>query len=154
MLPITSQETEELARVSTYLNFQGNAGEALELYGKAFGSELTVPVTRYQDMPADSNGPAVADNEKEMIMHAELPILAGHVIMVTDMLESLDQKTRIGNNTTINLEPDSLDEAQRIYDVLVDGATETVPLSPMPWNAIWGVLLDRFGIRWMFNVPQ
>ena len=42
-----------------------------------------------------------------MVMHVELPILGGHVIMATDMLASMGHELRVGNNTTINLEPDT-----------------------------------------------
>ncbi|HUY45995.1 MAG TPA: hypothetical protein VMV92_09755 [Streptosporangiaceae bacterium] len=35
------------------------------------------------------------------MMHAELPIIGGHVLMATDMLRSIGQATRIGNNTTL-----------------------------------------------------
>lgn len=60
---------------------------------------------------------------------------------------------RIGNNVTINLEPDTLDETQRLYDALSGGSTESMPLQPMFWGAQhWGTCLDRFGIRWMFNI--
>ena len=24
-------------------------------------------------------------------------------------------------------------------------------MADMPWGAYWGVILDRYGIRWMFN---
>jgi PhnB protein len=70
------------------------------------------------------------------------------------MLESMGHVMRVGNNVSINLEPDSLDDAQRIFDALADGATEVVPLSPMFWGAHWGVLLDRYGVRWMVNCPS
>ena len=66
-----------MARVSTYLNFDGNAEEALEFYRKAFGTDYTSPVMHMGDVPADPNGPTVSEAEKRLVMHAELPILAG-----------------------------------------------------------------------------
>lgn len=73
--------------------------------------------------------------------------------MDTDMLESMGHTVRIGNDTTINLEPDTLAETQRLYKALADGASECMRLQPMFWGTHWGVCLDRFGIRWMFNCP-
>ena len=55
------------------------------------------------------------------MMHAELPIIAGHVLMATDMLASMGQQTRIGNNTTLCLDVDSREEADRLYDSLSEG---------------------------------
>lgn len=142
-----------MARVSIYLNFQGNAAEALEFYRRAFGTDYLSPIQRMKDVPAGPDTPKLSEAESEMVMHAELPILAGCVLMATDMLESMDQHLRVGNNMTINLEPDTLEEAQRLYDSLSDGGSEAAPLAKMFWGAWWGVCLDRFGVRWMFNVP-
>ena len=45
-------------------------------------------------------------------------------------------------------------DAQRLYDILSEGSTENAPLQKMFWGAWWGVCLDRYGIRWMFNVAD
>ena len=140
-----------MARVSTYLNFNGDAEEAFEFYAGGFGTELLAPIQRMGDVPSDPNRPAMPEGEKRLVMHAELPILAGHVIMATDIVESMGHELRVGNNTTINLEPDTLAETQRLYDALAEGSSEGMPLTEMFWGATWGTCLDRFGIRWMFN---
>jgi PhnB protein len=88
------------------------------------------------------------------VLHVELPILAGHVIMATDMLESMGHELRIGNNTTLNLEPDTRDEAERLYAALSEDGSDGTGLNPMPWGSYWGTCLDRFGVRWMFNVTD
>jgi len=138
-----------MARVSTYLNFQGQTEEALAVYAKIFGTQVTM-LSRYSDVPAA--GPmAIPPVERDLVMHAELPILAGHMLMATDMLTSLGQETRIGNNTTLCLEVDSKEEADRLYGSLAEGGSEGSPMADMPWGAYWGVTLDRYGIRWMIN---
>jgi PhnB protein len=140
-----------VARTSTYLNFMGNTEEAFEFYQKVFGTEFLRPIQRMRDVPADANGPSLSEAEQNMVMHVELPILADHVIMGTDMLESMGHTLRVGNNVTINLEPDTREETQRLFDALSDGSTECAPLADMFWGATWGTCLDRFGVRWMFN---
>ncbi len=47
-----------------------------------------------------------------------------------------------------------IEEGQRLFYALSNGATDGVPLSKMFWGDYWGVLLDRYGIRWMVNVPD
>jgi PhnB protein len=140
-----------MARVSTYLNFKGDAEAAFEFYRTVFGTDYLGPINRMGDVPADPEGTALSEGEKQMVMHVELPILAGHVIMATDMLDSMNHELKIGNNTTINLEPDSLEETQRLFDALSVGSSECAPLAEMFWGATWGTCLDRFGVRWMFN---
>jgi PhnB protein len=80
-----------------------------------------------------------------------LPILGGTEIMGTDMLESMGHKLKIGNNTTINLEPDSNEETDRLFNALSAGGSDIAPMMDQFWGAYWGCCLDKFGIRWMFN---
>ena len=138
-----------MARVSTYLNFMGNTEEAFNFYRSVFGTEFIGPILRMGDSNPD--GDSLSSAERQMVMHMELPILSGHVLMATDMLESMGHKLQVGNNTTIVLEPDSREETQRLYDALSEGSTEFSPLADMFWGATWGTCLDRFGVRWMFN---
>ena len=140
-----------MARVSTYLNFNGNADEAFTFYKSVFGTDFNGPVMRMGDTPPGPDAPPLSEAEKTYIMHAELPILGGHVLMATDMLESMGHQLQIGNNTTLNLEPDTREETERLYAALCEGGTDCEPLQDMFWGALWGTCLDRFGIRWMFN---
>ena len=87
----------------------------------------------------------------DKIMHIELPILGGHVIMATDMLESMGHKLVEGNNVTISLNPDTREEADRLFKELNNGDKECVAPRDEFWG-YWGTCKDRFGIRWMFNV--
>ena len=140
-----------MSRVSTYLNFVGRTEEAFAYYGRVFGTEPG-PITRMGDMPAPPGAPELPESERKAVMHVELPILAGHVLMGTDTLESMGQAVRIGNNITINLEVDTVAEATRLYEALADAGSDSTGIQAMPWGH-WGCTLDRFGIRWMFNAP-
>lgn len=139
-----------MSRVSTYLNFMGNTEEAFRFYGTVFGTAITEPIFRMGDMPSEPEGSQLSAAEKNMVAHIELPILAGHVLMGTDMLESMGHELKLGNNVTINLEPDTRTETDRLYADLSEGGSESTGLQQMPWG-YWGCTLDRFGIRWMFN---
>ena len=143
-----------MSRVSTYLNFMGDTEEAFDFYASVFGTEPSVPITRFGDMPAPPDAPALPERERSMVMHVELPILAGHVLMGTDMLESMGHALRTGNNMTINLELDDRPETERLFGLLSDGGTDTFGLQDMPWGAYWGTCADRFGVRWMFNCTE
>ena len=138
-----------MTRVSTYLNFQGQAEDAFAFYARTFGTQVSM-FTRFSDMPAAGPGELPAE-ERDLVLHAELPIIGGHLLMATDMLSSLGQQTRIGNNTTLCLDVDSREEADRLYAALSEGGSEGSPMADMPWGAYWGVVLDRYGIRWMVN---
>jgi PhnB protein len=142
-----------MAKTNIYLNFQGKTEEAFNLYKSVFKTDWSAPMFRMGDMPQPEGMPQLSVEDKSKIMHVALPIVGGTNIMGTDMLESMGHKVIVGNNTTISLELDSKEEADRIYNALSQGGTDNVAPHDEFWG-YWGVCLDRFGIRWMFNVPK
>jgi PhnB protein len=140
-----------MARVSIYLNFMGKTEEAFNFYKQIFGTEFNGTINRMKDVPPDPSRPPLAESEGDMVMHVELPILGGGILMGTDMLESMGHKVIPGNNVTINLEPDTKEETERIFTQLLDGGSEIMPLQQMFWGDLFGSGVDRFGTRWMFN---
>ncbi len=139
-----------MAGVGIYLNFDGDAEAAFELYRSAFGGELS-NLQRMRDVPRDPAHP-IAEKEEDLVAHVDLEILGGTSLMGTDLLESMGHSLRVGNNVTISLDLDDLDEANRIFGLLSDGGSDVQPLTPMFWGALWGTCADRYGVRWMFNV--
>jgi PhnB protein len=142
-----------MASISIYLNFQGNAEDAFNTYKKIFGTEFSAPFMRMGDMPPHPSMPPLSDDDKKKIMHVSLPILGGTEIMATDMLESMGHKLVEGNNVTISLNPDTKEEADRLYKALAEGGANGVAPHDEFWG-YWGTCKDKFGIRWMFNVSK
>jgi PhnB protein len=106
---------------------------------------------RYSDGPPCPGQPALSPDQAKQVMHVALPILGGHVLMGTDCPDWADFKLNQGNNVSINLEPDTRAETDRLFAALAAGGTVGMPLQDMFWGAYWGSLVDRFGIHWMFN---
>ncbi|MDO9092833.1 MAG: VOC family protein [Rubrivivax sp.] len=140
-----------MARVSTYLNFPGNTEEAFNFYRSVFGGSFNGPIHRFGDMPASPGQPPMGETEKQMVMHMELPVLGGHVLMGTDAPESMGFRCQGGSNTYLNLEPDSRAEADRLFNGLSAGGKVEMPMQDMFWGAYFGSFTDRFGINWMVN---
>ncbi len=143
-----------MAKVSIYLNFPGKTEEAFNFYKSVFKTDFSAPIMRMGNIPAPEGMPALSDEDKNKVMHVALPILAGIEIMGTDSLESMGHHCTIGNNTTINLEPDSREETEQLYKLLSQGASDIAPLQDQFWGALWGCCLDKYGIRWMFNFME
>ena len=142
-----------MAKTNIYLNFQGNTEEAFNFYKSVFKTEFVSPFMFQKDAPRGEGMPPLSEKEGKMVMHVSLPILGGVLIMGTDMLESMGHKLTVGNNFTISLEPDTKEDADKLYNVLSQGATDCVAPHDEFWG-YWGVCLDKFGIRWMFNVMK
>ncbi len=141
-----------MARVNTYLNFSGNTEEAFNFYKSVFGGEFGGNgISRFGDIPVSEGVTGCAESDKDLVMHVELPILGGHILMGTDAPESMGFNLVIGTNVNISLEPDSRDESNKLFDSLSEGGKVTMPMQDMFWGAYYGSCTDKFGIQWMIN---
>ncbi|MDE3064201.1 MAG: VOC family protein, partial [Acidobacteriota bacterium] len=107
--------------VCNYLNFNGDALEAFTFYAELFGTAPSLEVSRYRDMPAEVEMPALTDEDLDRVLHARVEILDGFVLMATDALASLGMSARPGNNVSISLQVEERAEADRLYDALSRG---------------------------------
>ncbi len=124
-----------MASVSTYLNFKNQTEEAFNFYKSVFGGEFEgTGIMRFKDIPPQEGSPAIADADKELVMHVSLKILAGHRLMGTDAPESMGFTLTQGNNVYINLEPDTRVETDRLFNALADGGKVEMPLQEMFWE--------------------
>lgn len=144
-----------MSRVSTYLNFSRNTEEAFNFYKSVFGGEFSGGgIARLGDIPVSEGMPQIAVADKNLIMHIELPILGGHILMGTDAPESMGFTLNFGNNVYINLEPDTRNETKKLFDGLSAGGKVTMQLQEMFWGAYYGSCTDKFGVQWMFNCVE
>jgi len=145
-------KTDNKARVTTYLNFPGNTEEAFLFYRSVFKTEFTGKgIQRFGDIPAEAGHPPIADEVKKMVLHVELPITGNHILMATDAPKEMGFTLTQGNNMHICIEPETREEAKRIFDELSNGGNITMPLKDMFFGAYFGEFSDRFGINWMIN---
>lgn len=144
------------ARVTTYLNFAGNTEEAFNFYKTVFNTEfIGKGIERFEDVPASTeNWPPIADNIKKMVLHVELPIVGGHVLMGTDAPKEMGFTLASGNNMHICLEPETREEADRLFSALSVDGNITMPMSDMFFGAYFGEFTDKFGINWMINYQE
>lgn len=144
-----------MARVSTYLNFPRNTEEVFNFYKSVFGGEFSGGgIARFSDVPQTEGMPSLSQEDRNLIMHVELPILGGHLLMGTDAPESMGFKVNFGNNIYISLEPDTREETKKLFDALADGGDITMDLQVMFWGAYYGSCTDKYGVQWMFNCTE
>lgn len=143
-----------MASTSTYLNFMGNTEEAFLFYKSVFKTEFIGPIMRMKDVPAGPGMPPLSDADKNLVMHIELPIVGGHILMGTDACESMGQSVTFGNNISINLQPDTRAETERLFKALAEGGNVQMALQDMFWGDYFGSLTDKFGVQWMFNCGE
>jgi len=140
-----------MARVSTYLNFPRSTEQAFNFYRSVFGGDFPGQIRRFSELPSTPGQPQVSEADKSLVVHVELPILGGHMLMGTDAPESMGFSVTPGNNIYINLEPDTRAETDRLFAALSQNGKVEMPLKEMFWGDYYGSLTDQFGVQWMFN---
>lgn len=143
-----------MARVSTYLNFPRNTEEAFNFYKTVFGTEFNGAISRFGSTPPQEGMPPLSDADKNLVLHIELPIIGGHMLMGTDAPESFGFTVNKGNNVHIMIEPDSKTDADKIFAALAEEGSITMPLQDMFWGAYYGSCTDKFGVQWMINISN
>lgn len=136
-------------KLHPYVNFSGNTEEAFNFYKSVFGGDFAALV-RFQDMPVE--GMEVPASEQNKVMHVSLPV-GENILMGSDTLQSMGQVSA-GNNAYISIQPDSKAEADRIFNGLSAGGQVEMPIADQVWGDYFGSFVDKFGLRWMINVPQ
>lgn len=133
--------------LNPYLNFRGQAREALEFYHAAFGGDLTVG--SFREMGMDD----VPEAELDLVMHGQLDTAAGFTLMASDVPSHMEFTPGV-NTFSISLSGDADDDAQLrgYWQKLSEGADIQEELATAPWGATFGMLRDRFGVNWLVNI--
>lgn len=132
--------------LTTYITFKGNAGEAIEFYKNALGADLKV--TKVSETPMAEQMPDM----KDKIMHSELRKNAKLLLFASDMFG--EGEPNFGNVLGVCLTCDSEEEITTAFKNISEGANVTHELKTEFWGDTYGDLIDKFGVRWMFNYSK
>ncbi len=134
-----------------YLNFDGNAEQAIAFYTEALQA-TEVKKVKFKDFPQDPNYP-LPDNELQMIMEASIEFAGGR-FMMSDILPSMKRVTGEwvqGNHVWISLVMEDAQQLEKYFTCLSAGGTVIMPLSATPWSSCFGIVVDQFGVTWKCN---
>lgn len=135
--------------VNVYINFNGNCREAVEFYAEIFETEEPKIMT-FGDVPPDPNF-LIPGDAKERIIHASLNI-KGCTVMFSDVFPGSDYTP--GNNISLTVVSDSLDEILYLYDRLREDGTVDMELRETFFSKYYASLTDKFGIPWQLSYQQ
>ncbi|MCH4886029.1 VOC family protein [Acidaminobacter sp. JC074] len=133
-------------KIHTYVNFQGQAKEAITFYAEILGTNEP-NIMYYKDLPPDPNFP-VPEACKDWVMHGSINY-NDQIIMFSDQLPHVDYKQSNAVGLLIDLDDEKALKA--LYDKFSDGATIEMPFAETFWAKGFGSLIDKFGIYWQFN---
>jgi PhnB protein len=136
-----------MAIYNPYLHFPGNTEEAFHFYKSIIGGEF-IKYVKYKDMPPSIDY-QIAPEHLEKIMFISLPLGNGNILMGSDaILETEDRKFTFGDNFHIAISTANKAEADNLFNGLATGGSIQVPITDSPWEAYFGMLVDKFGVQW------
>jgi PhnB protein len=138
-------------RIVPYINLAGNAEEAMDFYQEVFGGEIEI--LRWSEVPPNPKMP-VSDDWQNKIMHGSLTIREDVAIYLADSV--VEGEATYGNNVFLHVEFDSEEELRRTYEALSAGGRVNMPVDKMFWGAVYGDLIDKFGVGWglHYQLPE
>jgi PhnB protein len=132
------------SQLNPYLNFNGNARQAMEFYASVFGGDLrlnTFAEFGRKDSP-----------DAERIMHGMLETDAGYTIMGADVTSDMEYHPMAG--FAVSLSGDDADSLRDYWEKLSASGNMTMPLEKQVWGDEFGMCVDGFGVSWLVNITQ
>lgn len=129
-----------MMHLKPYLIFPGTCKEALTFYATCLGGDIVLLQT-YADSPLDVN-----ESHGDRIFNAE--VQAGDVaFMASDNLP--DQELIAGTNFALFVAFGGAEKQKQVFEALGEGGHVMMPL-----NEGFGMLEDRYKVRWMLALER
>jgi len=131
--------------LTPYIIFNGNCEEALNFYVRALGG-VVGPISRYGDIPGgDTHG-----QNSNWIMHTHFAFDGNLLFMASDGPNDAEDSGMV----SLSLNFEDAGSIQNVFSKLSEGGTVTMPLQDTFWGATFGMLKDKYGIKWMLNYDK
>lgn len=141
----TKSEAKSGVTMYPYLFFRGDCSAAMDFYVEHLGAKIDCKMTFKE-------GPPVAEEHKDCIMHAVLSF-KGNTVMMSDVVGEgcCGGDLVVGNNVTINLNWDDIPAMTKAFEGMSAEGKVLLRLEPQFWGATYGKFVDKFDISWSFN---
>src|SRR5690349_1299686 len=106
-------------QLNPYLNFRGNAREAMEFYRGVFDGQLDITTFGESQAPVDPG-------ENDLVMHAQLEAPGGITFMASDTPGHMEFAT--GTNFSMSLSGDDEPQLRAYFEKLSAGGAVGMPL--------------------------
>lgn len=131
--------------LTPYINWRGQAREAMEFYRSVLGGQLDVMT--FADMGGTATG--VSEDEVDWVMHSALTVSESVVLMGADHPAHIPGEPQ---RQQVSISGDDETTLRAWWDGLSEGATVQQPLERAPWGDSFGMLSDRYGVDWLVNI--
>lgn len=127
-------------KITTFLMFEGSAGEAMEFYTSLFDDGEIVAVSRYGVSEEGTEG---------TVRHAVFRI-AGQEFMCID--SAVSHTFTFTPSVSLYVRCANEEEIERLHTRLSAGGQELMPLGSYGFSTRFGWVNDRFGVSWQIDL--
>ena len=131
------------SRLNPYLNFNGNARQALEFYQSVFGGNLTI--NTFGEFGTEGS-------DGDRVMHGLLETDEGYTIMGSDVTSEMEYHPIEG--ASVSLSGEDTDTLHEYWDKLSASGSATMPMQKQAWGDEFGMCVDGYGVSWMVNITM
>jgi PhnB protein len=130
-----------MLQITPYITLKGNCRQAIDFYKNALGAEVLFLQT-FGESPMPDTGAG------DKIMHSTLKV-GGSTVMMSD--DPNPQGESGVGNISLAIGLDDAAKAKQVFDALAKGGSVIMALEKTFWAEAFGMLTDKFGVRWMIN---
>jgi len=127
--------------LNPYINFNGNAAQAIKFYEQALGA-VSERVMHFDQAPGMEPSP----ENKQRILHCQLTI-GSAVLMVSDSMPNQQGPTDSNMHVVLHFSDEA--DLNARFAALSEGGKVSFPVHDAFWGAKFGMLVDKFGVPWM-----
>ena len=132
--------------ITPYLDFAGRCEEALNFYVQALGAQIET-MMRFNQSPEPTPPGMLQAGFETKVMHSSF-LINGVRLMATDGCN--DQSKFDGFQLAITLSTEA--EAHKTFNALAAEGSIVMPLCKTFWSPCFGMVTDKFNVRWMVMV--
>lgn len=132
-----------MAKINSYMTFNGNCREAMVYYQNIFGGELS-----FQTIGESPLSDQMPIEMKDKILHSLL-INGKLQFMASDMVGNSGLSK--GNSLSLVLNCDMETQLRTIFTELSKNGKVNHPLEISFWGALFGDLTDKYGFHWLLT---
>jgi PhnB protein len=127
--------------VNPYIAFKGNCRQAIEFYKTALGADVLFTQTAGES-PMSNMGPATN------IMHCTIKVGDSKIMLCDD---PRPEAPACDSNISLAIGLNDQERARELFANLADGGSVNMPLEKTYWAEAFGMVTDKFGVKWMVN---
>ncbi|HSU49587.1 MAG TPA: VOC family protein [Segetibacter sp.] len=136
-----------MTQINAYVGFNGKCREAMTFYKECLGGDLTLQTIESSPIAAQC-----APTMQHQILHSTLTKDGVLLLMGSDMVSPAGYIP--GNTVALSLNCSSEDEINTVYSKLSQEGKIIDPLKVQFWGAMFGVLIDKYGVNWMLHYDK